>query len=425
MIAATWSTVDTALLVTVIVLLAASGFFAMAETALVRMNKSRARGLRDQGRHGADQLVKLADAPETFLNPLLLLILICQLVSATLVGVLAGHLFGASGIVVATVLEVVVIFVAFEAVPKNLAVAHPDSAALFASPVVSAILGFWPIKGLSWLLLHIADFVLKILGAGESSSRMTEAEMIAMADVAAEEDVIEETERDFIQSVLEFGDTVVREVMRPRIDVVSVAGTATVNEALAVAVESGRSRLPVVGEGIDDVIGIVNLRHLASLATSGHGDEPVSDSMGKATFVPETKSVSALMLQMRKTKTHLALVVDEYGGTAGLVTLEDILEELVGEIADESDTEVVEEEEKEPADVLELSGRLNIDDLNDEYDLSLPKDGWDTLGGLIMDLAGGVPAEGDAFEVDAYVLTVLRMDGRRVEDVKIERTRAQ
>lgn len=421
MIAASWSMSDTYLSITVAALLVLSGFFAIAETSLVRMNKSRARSLRDQGRHGAKALVELSESPEKFLNTILLLVLICQLVSATMVGVLAGRLFGAAGLFVATVGEVVVIFVIFEAIPKNYAVQHPDSAALTAAPIVRRILKFWPIKWISTFLLSIADTVIGWFGPTGRSSRVTESEVLAMADVAHEDRAIESEERNFIHSVIEFGDTIVREVMVPRIDMVDIADNQTIRQALDLSIESGRSRLPVLGEGVDDVVGIVNLRHLAALVANGSGEELLRAHMGAAHFVPETKRVASLLTEIRRAKTHLFVVVDEYGGTAGLVTLEDILEELVGEITDESDPTVDDSDDVRTIEHgLELSGRLNIDDANVEYGLALPKDGWDTIGGLVMDLAGGVPEVGDVYSTRHYRLTVLRLDGRRVEEVLVE-----
>jgi CBS domain containing-hemolysin-like protein len=250
---------------------------------------------------------------------------------------------------------------------------------------------------------------------------MTESEVLAMADVAHEDAAIESEERNFIHSVIEFGDTIVREVMVPRIDMVGIDDTASVRDALDLAIETGRSRIPVLGDGVDDVVGIVNLRHLASLVANDRGAELLRDNMGEAQFVPETKKVASLLVEIRKAKSHLFIVVDEYGGTAGLVTLEDVLEELVGEITDESDPTVEEEDSEESLDgAIEISGRLNIDDANEEYGLALAKDGWDTVGGLVLDLAGGVPSVGDVLMTDHYRITVQRMDGRRIEEVLIE-----
>ncbi len=421
MIGAVWAVADTWMVVAVVVLLALSGFFALAETSLTRMNRSRARALADEGRRGARALAGLTEAPEQFLNPLLLLVLICQLVSATLVGVLAGHLFGASGVLVATVVEVVVIFVAFEAIPKNFALAHLDEAALVTAPVVGRLLRWWPVRFVSSTLNAVALATIRLVAPGRSTgTRITESEVLAMADVAHEDRAIESTEREFIHSVIEFGDTVVREIMVPRPDIVHVDDVTAVRGALDLAVASGRSRLPVIGDGVDDVVGMVNLRHLAALVVEGHGDEPVAARMGEARFVPETKRVATLLTQMRREKTHLYVVVDEYGGTAGLVTLEDVLEELVGEIVDESDVDEPATPVPASGTGVEVSGRLNIDDANEEYALDLPKDGWDTVGGLVLDLAGGVPVEGDVFTTEHYRLTVTRVEGRRVELVRVE-----
>jgi magnesium and cobalt transporter len=165
---------------------------------------------------------------------------------------------------------------------------------------------------------------------------------------------------------------------------------------------------------------MVNLRHLANLVVDGQGAERVRVHMGAAHFVPETKRVASLLTEIRRAKVHLFIVVDEYGGTAGVVTLEDVLEELVGEITDESDPSVEDDGERTVGGGVELSGRLNIDDANDEYRLSLPKDGWDTVGGLVLDLRGGVPEVGDVLQTDRYRLTVTRMDGRRIEEVLVE-----
>jgi putative hemolysin len=418
-IAAMWRASDTYLALSVAILLMLSGFFAMAETSLTRMNKSRARSLREEGRHGAKALVGLTEAPEKFLNPLLLLVLICQLVSATMVGVLAGHLFGAAGVFVATAGEVIVIFVVFEAIPKNFAIQHPDQAALTSAPVVGRILRLWPIRWISVVLLAVADSVISLFGGSEGKQRVTESEVLALADVAHEDRAIESDERNFIHSVIEFGDTIVREVMIPRIDIVGIDATATVREALDLAIDSGRSRLPVLGDGIDDVVGMVNLRHLANLVVDGEGTALVREHMGEAHYVPETKRVASLLREIRRAKSHLFIVIDEYGGTAGVVTLEDVLEELVGEITDESDP-VEDDAERTIGGGIELSGRLNIDDANDEYGLSLPKDGWDTVGGLVLDLKGGVPEVGDVLMTERYRLTVTRMDGRRIEEVLVE-----
>jgi CBS domain containing-hemolysin-like protein len=411
---------DIVLAVIIVVLLFGSGALAMAETSLVRTTRVKARSLEDEKRRGSKALVSLVEKPEKFLNPVLLLVLVCQLVSATLIGILADQWLGAWGVLAATVFEVVVIFVFFEAVPKNWAVHHPEQAALASAPVVAWLIKFPPVKALASVLIGLSDLVLGRRGETSHATLITESELLAMADVARDESVIDPEEREFIHSVIEFGDTVVREVMVPRPDMVALETTASVSEALVEALEAGFSRLPVYLESIDDVTGIAYTKDLMRLEREGRGDEPVADHSRVATFVPETKQVSGLLRQMQDLKVHQVIVVDEYGGTAGLATLEDVIEELVGEIVDEFD---VEEPPNAKLDerTYEVSGRMPIDELDELVDAQLPKGSWDTVGGLLLDLIGGVPEVGESEEVDGFRLTAVSLDGRRIERVRIDR----
>ena len=314
----------------------------MAETSLVRMNRIKAKSLVDEKKRGARQLARLVENPANFLNPILLLVLICQLVSATLVGIVAEHLFGGLGVLLGIVFEIVVIFVFFEAVPKNWAVQHADRAALLSAPIVSTLIRFPPIRWLSSLLIGLANRIIGAADDGEEGmphSYITDSELKAMADVAHEEKVIEHDERTFIHSIIDFGDTVAREVMTPRPDMVTVEADATVRDALEAALGAGYSRIPVEEDGIDDIIGIAYAKDLVRAERVGKAGQPVRDSMRPAKFIPESKEVSDLLREMQEEKFHMAIVVDEYGGTAGLITLEDLLEELVGDIVDEFDVE--------------------------------------------------------------------------------------
>ncbi len=238
---------DGVLIIVVLVLLAASAVLALAETSLVRMSRAKAMALVDDGRRGAKVLARLTENPQGFLNPVLLMVLICQLVVATLVGILAHSWFGAWGVAAATVFEIVVIFVLGEAVPKNWAVHHPERAALFSAPLVSAVVRFWPVRMVSGALIGLANLLIGEQGQYLGSA-VTESELLAMADVAVEGDVIETEERAFIRSIIEFGDTVVREVMVPRPDMVTIGADETVEAALEQALEAGFSRMP--GRGV-------------------------------------------------------------------------------------------------------------------------------------------------------------------------------
>ncbi|MGH9043267.1 MAG: hemolysin family protein [Acidimicrobiales bacterium] len=415
-----WRPVDGVLVAVIAVLLLGSGGLALAETSLVRTTRVKARALMDDGRRGSRPLVRLVERPERFLNPVLLLVLVCQLVSATLVGVLAEQWFGPIGVVVGTVFEVVVIFVLFEAVPKNWAVHNPERAALASAPVVAALVAFPPIRLASRVLISLANLLIGKRSASASGHNVTESELLAMADVAHAEEVIETDEHAFIHSIIDFGDTVVREVMVPRPDMICVQARSSVDEALAQALAAGFSRLPVYRENVDDVIGIAYTKDLMLEESRGVERQRVSLHVREARFVPETKRVASLLREMQDLKFHLAMVVDEYGGTVGLVTLEDLIEELIGEIVDEFDKEEPILERLEGG-ALVVAGRMGIDDAAELLGTELPEGGWDSVGGLLLDMAGRVPKEGESFRVDGVLLVAERVQGRRIARVRIER----
>jgi len=232
------------------------------------------------------------------------------------------------------------------------------------------------------------------------------------------EDEAEAEERELISSILEFTDTIVREVMTPRTDMVSIAGVASTDVALDVVLAEGRSRIPVLGDGPDDVVGVLYARDLLKLMDDEADAVPCSQIMRSAYFVPETKRVSELLRDMQSNQVHLAVVVDEFGGTAGLVTIEDLLEEIVGEIVDEYDQEEPLVTALEGGGFL-VDGRLGVDELGEILGVDLPDDEWDTVGGLMLGLAGRVPEEGESFELDGHLLTAERVQGRRVAQVRL------
>ena len=226
-----------------------------------------------------------------------------------------------------------------------------------------------------------------------------------------------EEQNELISSVIEFTDAIVREVMVPRIDMVTVPLAADTARALEVVVASGRSRVPVTGENLDDVLGVLYARDLLGSRDTGASPAPVRTLMRQAHFVPETKRVSELLRELQRERVHLAIVVDEFGGTAGLVTIEDLLEEIVGEISDEYDTEELMVEASDHGFLVDA--RLSVQDLSELVGLRLPDEDWDTVGGLILGLAGRVPEEGETFEIDGLRLTAERVQGRRVSRVRV------
>ena len=284
-------------------------------------------------------------------------------------------------------------------------------------------------------LLLVVDVVPRWIGRNRPRSlayRLAPALSVAISIGAAAGDLIADPddddsdddpadaeERELIMSVLEFTDTIVREVMVPRTDMVTIEGSASTDDAVDLVLESGRSRIPVTGESVDHVVGVIYGRDLLELFDQEATARSVLEISHEAYFVPETKPISELLREMQASQQHMAIVIDEFGGTAGLVTIEDLIEEIVGEIVDEYD-------EEEPM-IVEVDGswlvdaRLDVDDLAEVVGIELPSDEWDTVGGLVLELAGRVPEEGEAFDHDGLVFTAYSVQGRRVAKVRVTR----
>ncbi len=410
---------DWIILAVILVLFLVSGLLALAETAFTRANRIRMLALADEGNKRARRLVELLDSPVTTLNSVLLVLLAAQLGSATLVGVLMERLLGPIGVVVGTVVEVAVFFVFAEVAPKTYAIQHTERAALRVTPLLHFLSTFPPLRLLSRGLIGLANVVLPGRGLRQGPF-VTEEEIRTMADVAAEEQAIESQERRLIHSIFEFGDTLVREVMTPRPDMVAVEADDTVASAIQMAIDRGFSRLPAYEDSTDNIIGLVYLKDLVSLDRAGRGSDPVRVAVRPAVFVPEQKRVAELLREMQQKQFHMAIVVDEYGGTAGLVTMEDLLEEIVGEIADEYDRQEPQLERLADGE-LRVPGRTPIDDVNEELDVELPSDEWDTVGGLLFNLLGHVPEEGETVCFQGLEFRAERVQGHRIVSVYVRR----
>ena len=417
LIAAEFTNVDMLMLVVIVLLLFVLIFAAVAEMSLSRMTKPRAGSLADKGLKSGKALKRLVEHPERWVNPLLLTVNICQTVQTTLTALVAGRLFGAAGVIVGVVLNVLVFFVLAEAVPKTYAVLYPQRAALLSARPTALIVGFPLLQWMSRGLIKLTNVIVRGKGL-EAGPFVSEQELLGIVEVAAEDGVVEHEERELIESIIEFGDTVAREIMVPRPDMVVVEHTATVTEALDIAIEHGYSRLPVVNSDDDDVLGLAYIKDLMGTEREGGGDRPVTGLIREVHFVPENKPVNRLMREMQARKFHLALVADEYGALCGLVTLEDCLEELVGEIVDEHDDEESEVQRFADGDYL-VEGGMAISDLNDLLGLSIPDDDWDTVGGFLFGTLEHVPAVGESIVHDGWRFNAAEVEGRRVRRVKV------
>lgn len=423
LLAVTLTTTDIWLLVAIVFLVSIAVLTAVAETSIMRITRAKAAGLVDSGRKGAPALAELVAAPDRWINAFLLVVLISQIVQATLTGVVAGRLFGGAGVAVGTFFNIVVMFVVAEAAPKTWAIQNTERAALASARPVRLLVEFAPLRWIARGLIGLTNVILPGKGLAQGPF-VSEEELLAVAAEAAEAQSIEAGERRLIQSILEFGDTVVREVMVPRPDMVTVSHEFRVADVMEVVLLNGYSRVPVLGEGIDDIIGIVFAKDLMRAERDGREMEPVSALVRPTHAVPETKPVSEMLHEMQDQKFHMAIVVDEYGGTAGLVTLEDLIEELVGEIVDEFDTEDARIEPLSDGGV-RVSGSLSIDDVNELLEIELPEGEFDTVSGLVLAELGRLATVGDSVECEGVRLRVERVQGRRIMRVRIDRTTDQ
>ncbi|WP_437300389.1 hemolysin family protein [Sorangium sp. So ce426] len=401
----------------VVVLISLAALMAAAEVVITRTSRIHAYRLREDGRPGAASLARVAESPAPYLNVVLLLTLLFHLTGTTIAVAVAVRVLGGLGEVIATLVMTVLLFVLAEASPKTFAVQHTDRTALLLAPLVLAlgrILG--PIAR---LLIGVTNVILPGRGLKEGPF-VTEAEIRAMADVASKEAAIGEEEKRLIHSIFEFGDTVVREVMTPRPDIVAVPVMTPLPEAMSVFIKHGHSRIPVYDATLDDVAGVLYAKDVMRELHAGHTKRPLSEIGQKPHLVPESKRVAELLKDMQKGKFHMAIVVDEHGTVSGLVTLEDVIEEIVGEIADEYDRE---EPDVKPAGAkaYRVKGRTPVDRLSEVLDVKLPSAEWDTVGGLVLGVLGHLPAQGEQVEIESLRFTAERVHGRRISEVLVER----
>ncbi len=418
MIAVTVTSVDVLMLVAIFVLLVALVFLAVAEMGLSRMSKPRATSLSEQGTKSGRALKRLVDEPQRWVNAVLLTVNTFQTVQSSLTAIVFGRMFGGWGVVVGVVLNVLVFFVLAEAVPKTYAVLYPQRAALVSARPVSALVAFPPLQWASRALIGLTNIIVKGKGL-ERGPFVSESELLGIVETAAEDEVIEEEERELIESIIEFGDTVAREVMVPRPDIVLIPSDASVSAGLDIALQHGFSRLPVINsDNDDDVMGLAFAKDLMRAERDGAGDQSVTGLLRPVRFVPENKPVNRLMREMQQEKFHLALVADEYGALSGLITLEDCLEELVGEIHDEHDTEDAEVQHLPDGGYL-VDGGISIGDLNELLSIDIPDDDWDTLGGFLFGTLEHVPHVGEFVVHEGWRFTVEELEGRRIRRVAV------
>lgn len=388
------------------------------ETALQRVGRHRAEQLLEEGRRGARALVRLTHDPAPYLAVATFVRVAAEAATAVVVAVAVDMVTDShvQTALVAIAIMVVVSFVVVGVSPRTLGRQHSEQVALVAAPVVRVLRLF--LGPVAKLLVLFGNAVTPGRGYAEGPFA-SESELRDLVDLAGESAVIEEDEREMIHSIFELGDTVAREVMVPRPDLVTIKAEKVLRQAMSLFLRSGFSRVPVIGEDTDDVLGILYFKDVARAVNSradSAGSVLVTEVMRPVQRIPEMKRVDELLKEMQQGRLHVALVIDEYGGTAGLITMEDVVEEIVGEITDEYDRDHVEVEQVETDDgevLTRVPANLPVDDLAEMFEVEIETEDVDSVGGLLATAIGMVPIQGSVGEVAGLELTAERMAGRR------------
>jgi len=403
---------DIPLIALAVLLVLGAAVLGAVDAALTRVSRVAVEDAVREGKRGSERLASIVADPARYLNLVLLLRMACELGAASLVAVSVVHALGAglATVGVATLAMTLVSYIVIGVAARTLGRQHAAEVARRTAGLTTLLARvFGPLPR---LLIWLGNALTPGRGYREGPFS-TEAELRDLVDLAEERGVVERSERDMIASVFELGETIAREVMVPRTDMVWIESSKTVRQTVALSLRSGFSRIPVVGESVDDVVGVAFLKDLVRREHEGWDDRAVESCMRSAEWVPDSKPVDELLREMQTRRTHLAIVIDEYGGTAGLVTIEDVLEEIVGEITDEYDVETPPIERFDDGSA-RVTARLPVEDLAELFDVELVNDdSVETVGGLLASALDRVPIPGASAELAGLRLVAEGTAGRR------------
>lgn len=401
------------LIVVLVIMVMCSAYFSATETAFTSLNKIRLKNRAENGDVRAGRTLALAEDYDRLLSTILIGNNIVNITASTLGTVLFTKLFQDYGPLVSTVVLTVVILIFGEISPKSLAKESPERFAMFSAPILRVLMVL--LRPLNFLFSQWKKLLQHVFRGGEHDG-ITEEELITMVSEAENEGGLDRHESELIRSAIEFNDMAVEEVLTPRVDVVAVEDTDSMDEVASAFAQSGYSRLPVYHDSIDNIVGVLHEKDF--YACRYHGQNSFSELLGHVIATTGSTKISQLLRILQQSKAHMAVVVDEYGGTEGIVTLEDILEELVGEIWDEHD-EVIEEFRKQADGSYLIACNANLTDL---YDLFAIRGDCDatTVSGWVLETIGRVPEVGDRFQSDGLDVTVTQVDHRRVLEIRVE-----
>ena len=410
-------TSDILQLVILVLLLSASAFFSSAETALMTSNKLRIRNLAENGDKRAEKVLEITANTDKMLSAILIGNNIVNLSASALSTTLTLKLFGSSLVGVATGVLTFLILVFGEITPKNIASKNAEDMALKYIGIISLLVIV--LTPAIYIVNKVAGIVISLfIKNNDDNNTVTEDELRAMVEVSHEGGVIEKEEKKMIVNVVDFGDTIAGDIMIPRVDMVMVAVDSCYDDILTIFREERYTRIPVYEESPDNVIGILNVKDF--LLIEDKENFSVKEHLREPLYTYEYKKTSSLMMDMRKTGANIVIVLDEYGTTVGLITLEDMLEEIVGEIRDEFDADEDEGITKISETEYLIDGSTNLDDVNERIGLELSSEEYESLGGIIMEKLGRLPVEGEVITFDDIILTVKKMDHARIEKVGLK-----
>ncbi len=408
-------------IILLLILLLLSGFFSASETAFISLRRPKIKKLASQGDVRAETILKLLKMPNRVISTILVGNNIVNISASAIATSMAIKYFGSTGVGIATGIVTFYVLLFGEIVPKSYAAYNAEKYCLLAAKPILALVTL--LNPAVVLLTFISKRIVKFFGGEVTFGHyLTEEDLKLMVEVSEEEGFIEKEEREMISSVFEFGETTVREIMVPRVDMKCLSVDESYEDARKLILKTGHSRIPVYEDNIDNIVGILYAKDLLKYM-NGREKVKLVDILREPLFIPENKKLDDLLREFQVKKIQIAIVVDEYGGTAGMVTIEDLLEELVGEIMDEYDREeapIVEINEKEAI----VDARMNIKDVNEILKLNLDYSEFDTIGGLVFNTIGEIPKVGDEIKVENATLRVEKMRGRRILKVRVIKDKA-
>ena len=404
-------------IISLVILIALSSFFSMSETALMSVSRIRLRHMVEAEVLGAELVEKLTKDPNRLLGTILIGNSVANIAASAMATVLATNIFGNSGVGIATGIITVLVLIFGEITPKSIAKQKSESVALkVARPIEFVVIIFKP---LVYIFTAISSMFIRILGGdpSEVKSFITHEELKTMVGVSEEEGVLENTEKEMIFNVFEFADLQVKDIMVQRVDIISVDKEASYDEVMGVIKNEQFSRIPVYDQTIDNIIGVLNIKDLAIIENLRE-DFNISKYIREPFYTFEFKRIVELFKEMKKTRNHISIVLDEYGGTVGLVTIEDLVEEIVGEIEDEYD------EEKNPVEVIQeneylVEGSLRLHDISDLIGINLDSEEFDSVGGLMIGDLGRMPEEQEEITVNNIKFIAEEIEKNRIKKVRM------